>query len=220
MFLCKFLLFSVWFCFVQAYPANTDQVLSKSDDSNKYNEKISDIFDIPNYATNEPTIITNCDNVICISYSLCINDKVVNNGSQLFDWRLSPRTTGRIPGELVECDDMEVPCCADKAIKDLHPPAPDHDHNEYNSTEDHEEGDNKFVKSTQKCGYSKFTSSQKTSAEQMRPNESPWMVAIFFLLPTGKLQYLGSGSLIHESVILTVAHLLLKFTPEQLVIRA
>ncbi|XP_031617489.1 ovochymase-1-like [Contarinia nasturtii] len=49
-------------------------------------------------------------------------------------------------------------------------------------------------------------------------NSHGWLQ--YFLDCHRELQYLGGGSLIHESVILTVAHLLLKFTPEQLVIRA
>ncbi|XP_031633672.1 phenoloxidase-activating factor 2-like [Contarinia nasturtii] len=236
MFLCKFLLISILFCFAQAYPANTElkrrPLSSKSDDSNETsvdNEKLSEIFNIPDIATNEPTNITNCDNIICIAYSLCINDKVVNNGTELIDWRLSSRISPKkfLPGEFVECDDMEVPCCADEAIKDLHQPPPDkngpNDQTEYDDddddVDDDDDDDNKFM-TIQKCGYGQFISSRIISGDDMRPNEFPWMVGIFFRLPSGKLRYLGGGSLIHESVILTAAHLLLKFKPEQLVIRA
>ncbi|XP_031619232.1 phenoloxidase-activating factor 2-like [Contarinia nasturtii] len=234
MFLCKLLFFSVFFCFVQSYPANTKQMpsplSSKSDDSNETSldnndEKISEIFNIPDSATNEPTNITNCDNVICIAYSMCIDDKVVNNSTELFDWRESSRNSTEkfLPGELVKCDNMEVPCCADEAIQNLNQPAPDNNtqnnQNEYDSIEDYDGDDNTFM-TIQKCGYGKFISSRVVSGNEMRPNEFPWMVGIFFRLPTDKLRYVGGGSLIHESVILTAAHLLLQFTPEQLVIRA
>ncbi|XP_031622762.1 phenoloxidase-activating factor 2-like [Contarinia nasturtii] len=103
-------------------------------------------------------------------------------------------------------------------MRDLHQPVPANKQNNQ-SENDSTEGKTKFV-TTQKCGYGKFRSFRTITGEEMRLNEFPWMVAIFSRSSMGKLEYLGGGSLIHESVILTAAHLLLKFSPEQLVIRA
>lgn len=240
----KYLLFFyALLCLSQAYPAVTKKehhslssVLDESDESNAdYNEKMSKIFDLPNYQSNGPTIITNCENVICIDYSLCFDDKVLTNGTQLFDWRLSPRVSSEEmakKGKILVCEDMEVPCCADEAMKHVNETSQEKGPTRYDPTEVekdeddddeedivHAKDDNKVL-NIQKCGYGKSTSSRMYSGDEMQPNEYPWLVGVFFRLPTDKLRYLGGGSLIHESVILTAAHLLLEFTPEQLVVRA
>ncbi|XP_055301761.1 phenoloxidase-activating factor 2-like [Sitodiplosis mosellana] len=148
---------------------------------------------------------------------LCINDMVVTNGTELFEWRIS---------EKLVCGNLEMPCCADDAMKYLHSASNEDQSEEIDSSEDHEDENEVTDEGTAlnegKCGYRKQqnTATRIIDGDEAQPNEYPWVVGIFFRLSSGNLRYIGGGSLIHESVIMTAAHFLLQLTPEQLVIRA
>lgn len=249
--------FCVLIVAAKSFPSkNTDtlnDLIAKKDASeeyNDYNDKIVDIFDIP--VDDDPRInLEHCENIMCMPYYLCINDMVVNNGTELFEWRISTRMT--VAKSDMVCGSMEMPCCADEAIKNLHQDADStteqqevNQNDEVNSVDEQFEnssdeiqradasteeidydGENDVasentVQSINKCGYRKHrkTSTRIIDGDEAEPNEFPWMVGLFLRLPTGNLRYIGGGSLIHGSVILSAAHLFRRIVPENLVVRA
>lgn len=213
------------------------------DQSDDYVEKMADIFDLP-VKKDHQVVLENCENVMCMPHYLCINDMVMTNGFELFEWRISDRSNVEKKAEKLVCGNMEMPCCADDAMKNLHQTQSEEDEtgrttsnedgkkNKNEDEETHDQGENEDENEVindddtplknQKCGYRKQqnTATRIIGGTEAQPNEFPWVVGIFLKLSTGDLRYIGGGSLIHESVILTAAHLLQNFIPEKLVIRA
>lgn len=204
--------------------------LIESDKSDDYKETMIDIF-AESVENDERINLDECVNIVCIEHYLCVDDIVVTNGSDLIEWKTAMRSN---PSEsddtLTICEDMEVPCCADQAMKILN-----NDNNENSdevtkssANDINPEDDSSETEPSQKCGYRyhsrknhrKIVTKITADGEEAKPNEFPWMVGIFVRLSPEELSYLGGGSLIHTSVILTAAHLLDNIPPKSLVIRA
>lgn len=186
------------------------------DKSDDYEEKMAEIFGF-SLENDSRVNLENCQNIICMPHYLCINDMVVTNGTELFEWRIS---------EKMVCGDFEMPCCADAAMRDFQKDS-NEDQSKEIAVDDDDEDKNDVtnggkVLNDGKCGYRKQqnTAHRIIDGDEAQPNEFPWLISIFFRLPSGNLRYIGGGSLIHESVVMTAAHFLLHLTPEQLVIRA
>lgn len=213
-----------------AYPLSLSDRLKiksseKDDKSDDYVDRMIDIFGLP--LENDGHInLENCKNVMCMPHYLCINDMVVTNGTELFEWRISLRSNMEKRAVNLVCGDMEMPCCADEAMKNLHTTTTEGDQSS-TSEEDYVD-ENEVINAGQsegKCGFRLQQNQNPTSAriingDEAQPNEFPWVVGVFLRLKTEHLRYVGGGSLIHESAVLTAAHLLLQYRPEELVIRA
>lgn len=240
-----FILCSI-FSIAQAIPLKIPKQLSSKtaelqEPNDDYVEKMAEIFGLP-ITGDDRVNLDNCENIICMPYYLCIDDMVVTNGTELLEWRISTRMDGQKvkKADQLMCNHMEMPCCADEGLKndpeatlrdneniDEIRGSPEVDYDPKNEIENENEFENEFV-SMKKCGYRnrQKTATRIVGGDEAQQNEFPWMVAIFSQLPTGSLRYIGGGSLIHESVILTAAHLLLdpkqmviRFIPEQLTVR-
>lgn len=206
-----------------------------SETSDDYNEKMAGIFEIP--LDDRRVNLDNCTNIMCMPHYLCINDMVVTNGTELFEWRISMRINDDKAN--IVCADMEMPCCADQAMKQLHQTKPkdevkaetmndDNDNNNDNSNDYDDEvpkDAENTISNVIRCGYRNDGHHQNPSTriidgDDALPNEFPWMVGLFMRLPNDDLRYIGGGSLIHKSVIMTAAHLIRRIVPEKLVVRA
>lgn len=225
MFLSKICVISALFCLAVTHPADISKRVDFSEESADYEEKISDYFHFNPVEKERRVNLENCNQIICMPHHMCLEDMVVINGTELFEWRISTRTI--IEAEKLVCGYMEVPCCSSILSNG----------DQSNSSEDYDEED-KFSnddtnQNNEICGYRKQQNTELSTriinGKEAEPNEFPWMVGIFERLSTGNLGYIGGGSLIHESVILTAAHKLLRYSPdhklsryspEQLVIRA
>lgn len=234
-----FLLFWMLYA-VAAYPSRRrSDILKKwlstrmdesSETSEDYSEKMAELFDIP-LPENSRKILKNCQNILCMPYYLCINDMVVTNGTELFELRIGSRS-GINNGPDMVCGHMEMPCCADEAIKYLHQnPANEtqSDHtgetmepDDYEENKVEEEDNVNIISPVTKCGYGKRqnTATRIINGDEAHPNEFPWILGLFIRLKSGNLRYLGGASLIHESVIMTAAHLVADLKPKNLVVRA
>lgn len=205
---------------------NTDEIVIDSD----YEEKMLKIFNIP--TVDRRIHLDNCTNIMCMPHYLCINDMVVTNGTELIEQRISDRMD--VDKSNIICDDMEMPCCADQAMKQLHQPKQQNDETNNEATNDDTDDDynneintnvENMTSNVVRCGYRNERylnepSDRIVDGDDAEPNEFPWMVAIFKRLPNNDLRYIGGGSIIHRSVILTAAHLVRRIMPENLVIRA
>lgn len=166
--------------------------------------------------------LTGCSNIMCVPYYLCIGNMVILNGTDLFEWRME--TTPYRPNydENNACSDTELPCCADNIYSVLRNSEDDINNipefiSQYFNKEQNING------IVGQCGY-QFHQNRKISARAVQgadtiPMEFPWMVGVFTRMQTGKLQYIGGASIIHKNVILSAAHFLYNFKPEELVIR-
>lgn len=204
----------------------------------EYVEKMADLFDLPLDPVDRPRRRKNleyCKNVMCMPHYLCINDQIVTNGSELLESRLSLRINGDQTN--IVCEDMEMPCCADEAMANLHQPeSPIDDTNTPNGTVDKKNSnnnDNSYGNNENKnqnlhrCGYQSLAESNVAQmstrildGDESLPNEFPWMIGLFLHLDSDNLRFLGGGSLIHRSVILTAAHLLQTIPVDNLIVRA
>lgn len=175
----------------------------------RYDDKIADIFEIPVPETSE--VIRKCTNVVCIHFSLCVNDLVLSDGTDLFEPRflkrsdLDPETNG------IVCDDFEIPCCADQAITETEREQGDElpKNPEIIGDYDLDYGSNESVP---KCG--------AIIGNNLGETKHPWIVSLYLRSSTDQLQYIGGGSLIQSSVILTAAHVIMGIQPDMLIIRA
>lgn len=207
---------------------NLKMDLIESDKSDDYKETMIDIFDEP-IESDKRINLDKCVNIVCIEHYLCVDDIVITNGSDLIEWKIAMRSNPS-DDELTICEDMEVPCCADQAMKTLNDDNQDSDEVTESSGNDidPEHDSSETGSNSQKCGYRyqsrkndrKIVTKITVDGEEAKPNEFPWMVGIFVRLSYDELSYLGGGSLIHPSVILTAAHLLDNIPPKNLVIRA
>lgn len=221
-------------CTVRAFPSKeTDDENDETDgQSEDYNDRIADIFDTP-LNEDQQMDLENCVNIICVPHYLCLNNMVVNDGTELFELRISTRMIVDKSDKLDKiCGHLELPCCADEAMKKLHQNEVI-DQDESNETDNYTDSsdENEIPTSNEerentvkKCGYREKTetSTRIIDGDEANPNEFPWMVGIFMQLENGNLRYIGGGSLIHSTVILTAAHILKRSNavPENLVIRA
>lgn len=219
----------------KAYPARPSDAVKKllsrmgasQEHSDDYDEKMANIFDIP-LNDDRRVNLENCQNIICMPHYLCIDDLVVTNGTELFELRISTRTNVGAKHEQLVCKHMEMPCCADAAITGMHVNHAIDNQNDQSQTltDEIDYNDENAVEPNgpvvKKCGHrnKKNTSTRIIGGDEVQPNEFPWMVGVFYRMRSGDLRYIGGASLIHESVILTAAHLVERFTPDQLVIRA
>lgn len=179
-------------------------------------DQIADIFEIPVPETSE--VIKKCTNIVCMHYTLCVDDTVLTDGSDLFELRLSMRSDIDPAANRIVCDDFEMPCCADQALteaerkqEDEIPKIPktiddiDADHDlDYGSDE-----------SISKCGH--------MIGDNLEKKEHQWIVNLYLRSPMNPFEhYIGSGSLIQPAVILTAAHGITTrmIQPEMLVVRA
>lgn len=189
-----------------------------------------------------------CKNIVCMPHYLCINDQIITNGSELLESRLSLRINGDADGDddddnqtpNIVCNDMEMPCCADDAMANLNQPdsqrntaaddeIDDDQKNSNNVIDDDGASRNKnFHSPLLRCGYRPLAESNGHSqmaarildSDESQPNEFPWMIGLFLRLDNDNLRFIGGGSLIHPSVILTVAHLIQSHPVENLIVRA
>lgn len=227
----------IWFA--QAYPSNSSDPksnsspsISESDEQNDdYADKMADIFNIP-LDDNQRINLENCKEIICMPHYLCLNDVIVTNGTELFELRISVGI--KVDRNDIVCDNMEMPCCADEAMKMMKQDQSadetrnnDDNANDDTSTEEDyndENNTNNVIPTGIKCGYrnngQKQTATRIIDGDDAQPNEFPWMVAIFRRLSNEDLRYIGGGSLIHGSVIVTAAHLVRRIDPANLVVRA
>lgn len=223
----------VLICLTQAFPSNSSATASNASPStadseeqnDDYADKMAEIFNIP-LADDHRINLENCVEIICMPHYLCLNDVVVTNGTELFELRISVRM--KVDKADIVCGHMEMPCCADEAMKILNQDQPADETRNADTTdeEDYNDGNNanNVIPTGNKCGY-RNNGQQKTATriidgDDAQPNEFPWMVAIFRQLPNENLRYIGGGSLIHGSVIVTAAHLIRHIMPENLVVRA
>lgn len=205
---------------------DSDKLYEPSPD---YNDKITEIFGIP-MESDEPTQLTGCANVVCVPYYLCINDVVVVNGTDLFEWRLSGSQKYDHNRDNMLCDDMEMPCCADNVYAAIVNAVNDPNNVAEFVQQMHVSplpADETRPKIGQ-CGFQfngkppshRRLTARALNGETTEPMEFPWMVGIFKRTSTGKLLYLGGGSIIHSHIILTAAHFLVRVKKEDMVIRA
>lgn len=199
------------------------------DDSNE--TQLTDIFDIPQ-SHNPQLILENCSNVVCVPHFLCINDSIVSNGTDLFEWRISERIDWNNGENVLLCEDMEIPCCADDVSNNVN--SIDGKEAENSSNDDpnvitSEGVTNNNENSEQnlfKCGFrnrnkNDGTTTRIINGDEAHPSEFPWMVGLFTIKSPNELLYLGGGSLIHPSVVLSAAHLVMRnIVPEQLIVHA
>lgn len=149
----------------------------------------------------------------------------------------------------IVCSDMEMPCCADDAMAKLNQAESQNaataaaemtdetvdKKNNNNGIEGNDGDDNRDVTNENKyansnvpqCGYRPLAESNGPQmatrildGDESQPNEFPWMIGLFVRLDNDNLRFLGGGSLIHRSVILTVAHLIQNHPVENLIVRA
>lgn len=196
-----------------AAPSQTSKTKSKNiqkkiEVNNEYNEHIADIFEIPVPEISET--IKRCTNIVCIHYTLCLDDIVLNDGTDLFELRLALRNNINPAANRIVCADFEMPCCADQAIAKV----------------DHKQGDEipKNPKIIDDAHLDVDYDLDYDSNESV-PNCGAMignnLVSIYLRSSMDQLQYIGRGSLIQPSVILTVAHIISsQIQPEMLVIRA
>ncbi|XP_028171343.1 phenoloxidase-activating factor 2-like isoform X1 [Ostrinia furnacalis] len=78
--------------------------------------------------------------------------------------------------------------------------------------------------SVEKCGVqkrAKVSNFHKTMTDEAEPGEFPWAVNLMIvnniLATAAKYKYVGTGSLIHERVVLTAAHVLFGKNPDNLI---
>lgn len=227
--------------------------------SDEYVEKMSDIFDLPlgaDLRLRRRKNLGYCKNIVCMPHYLCINDQIITNGSELLESRLSLRINGDGGGgdgdgdsddddqtSNVVCNDMEMPCCADDAMANLHQPDSQVDtatnaiddetvdqknsNNVVDGNGDSTNGKKKLKAPLLRCGYRPLAESNGPQmaarildGDESQPNEFPWMIGLFLRLDGDNLRFIGGGSLIHHSVILTVAHLIQNHPVENLIVRA
>lgn len=241
MLLTKISVISTILHLTMAYPSPPSKRISTRIDESKeqsddYFEKMADIFNLPQQIDGQENL-ENCENIRCMPHYLCINDMVVTNGTELFEWRIAVRLAAEKRPDKIVCGLMEMPCCADEAIRNLHQATAEGEDEDDKEIDEEEKDQSKTPKeyvdedekvnhntplNVQKCGYHKqqSTTIRIIAGNEAQANEFPWVIAIFLRLSNGNLQYIGGGSLIHESIILTVGHKLQSLTPEQLVIRA
>lgn len=219
---------------VQKSSESKEQNTNENETNDDYDAKMADIFDIP--LDDRRVNLDNCTNIMCMPHYLCINDMVVTNGTELFEWRISMRINDAKPN--IVCGDLEMPCCADQAMKNLHQiqsnesakteiMSGDNTNNDKTS-DDYEENtkdDENTISNVIRCGERnegnhEHPSTRIIDGDDALPNEFPWMVGLFMRLPNNDLRYIGGGSLIHKSVIMTAAHLIRRIVPEKLVVRA
>lgn len=206
-------------------PSETNEIPDETEVSQDYIDRMTEIFQIPLPDTRAN--LEKCVNIVCMPFTLCINDVVVTNGTDLFEWRISLRIHVDQEADMILCDDFEMPCCADEALKQMKsdPLQPKEDnlmHHDQNVDDDYDDEDSseEFIP---KCGLrfpSKKPVSRIGNGKEVEEDEHPWTVSLYLRLSSDELRYLGGGSLIHSSVILTAAHLLLQIVPEQLIVRA
>lgn len=205
-----------------AYPDS----LNDSDDEYASNlrDRIFELFDI--IETAQPDGPTVCANIMCVPESLCVNDMVVENSGGLLDWRMLTKSYESHDAN-IGCNKTELLCCADSLRKHRIPqmvrPTFEKVFFEQVQNMDDEQIIGRSTVGT--CGH-QFHLNQKINTQATRgpamdvePMELPWMVDILQRMDNGRLQYIGSGSIIHKHVILTAAHLLYRRQSEELVIR-
>lgn len=209
-----------------------------------YNDKMAEIFDVP--LDDNPARLNKCAHVICVPYYLCINNAVVINGTDLFEWRTSGTESAGQPLDRNQasllCDDLEMPCCADNVYASIVDPA-----NEPSDEADIVAEVNGLptappsppsppspqparfapAPSIGQCGVQfnrapvrRRMFARAIQGETTEPMEFPWVVGIFKRSPAGKLVYLGGGSIIHTNAVLTAAHFLVPLHAGDLLIRA
>lgn len=199
------------------------------DPSEDYEEKVAGIFGnegVVPVSEDARERLDSCTHVVCVPYFLCINEVVIANSTSAFEWRSITNEDKDII-----CDDLEVPCCADKvkaaAISSVDDPNNVDEMVEHTDTEQID--DLTIVPSIGQCGFQfngryplyRRLIARAVQSETAQPMEFPWMVGIFKRLNNGRLQYLGGGSIIHSYIVLTAAHFLVhRVRPDQLVIRA
>lgn len=171
---------------------------SKKQSTRKVNQ-IDDDRTSNSFDETEETL-DNCKKIVCVHYSLCVNGMVLNDGTDLFELRSSATNEIDPNKNSILCGDFEVLCCADEALEES-------------------------VESQQKCGYEFASRKSKperriVGGDDVEENEHPWAISLYSKRPNDQLQYIGGGSLIHPSVILTAAHLVVEMMPELLVARA
>lgn len=206
--------------------------------SEEYVDKMSDIFELPLNVGHRREKLENCKNILCVPHYLCINDQIITNGTELLESRLSLRIV--VDQTNIVCNDMEMPCCADDAMENLNQPESQNDTKTTTATAeavDESFGEKKDEKNVDavdgrnnlinlnRCGVRPSIKQQQTSArilngDEAYPNEFPWIVGLFLRLDNDNLRYIGGGSLIHRSVILTAAHLVRQIPVGKLIVRA
>lgn len=210
-------------CCVRSFPSDglekepAQQIPNSAEHSDDYIAKMADIFELP--LEDDRANLVGCVNIMCMPHYLCINDIVVTNGTELVEFRIAPR----LSLDEIVCGDMEMPCCADQAIKNLHEviALEQNDQPEDGKSDDYDQAEN-TISNQMKCGYRTegHPATRIIDGNEAQPNEFPWMIGLFLRLRSGNLRYIGGGSLIHSSVILTAAHSLRRIIPENLVVRA
>lgn len=204
-----------------------------NDQPDDYSDKLSDLFDEPNdanYDNDEPVA---CSNVVCVPYYLCNNGMIVMNGTDTFEWRMSgTKHPYRAGVKRMLCEEMEMPCCADNVhaalLNSVNEP---NEIAEFVDNDDMDQRQPVEMKATiGRCGYqfhqhgrdkqNRKLIARAVQGENSELKEFPWMVGVFRRMDSGKLQYIGGGSIIHSSVVLTAAHHLHNIRAEKLVIRA
>lgn len=226
-------------------PIETNNIPNHTDGIDQdYIDKITAIFG--DSTPKQSTTLKNCKKIVCISYTLCLNSSVITNGTDLFDWRMLSAPENH-EGSLVCNDAMDMLCCTDEALAKMQEDSgeiPFVSGEDENNDDDAEiEYVDKDISSTSgkdkspnatdtsddefipKCGYQYLPLANRISTrilngENVAENEQPWTVSLYRRVASDELHYIGGGSLIHESVILTAAHLLIKMVPESLVVRA
>lgn len=211
-------------------PTNFDE----DEPDQEYIDKMAETFQIPLADTRDN--LDNCENIVCMPYTLCINDIVITNGTDLIEWRLSMRLPVDKEMDVIVCDDLEMPCCADEALRKI---KQNNNKNETKPAEETEEDEMHQdqgasigvseeeieMSSVPKCGYRlaskmEIPITRIVNGEISQEYEHPWVVSLYHRLPSNHLRYIGGGSIIHPSVILTAAHLLPRNMPKRLVVRA
>lgn len=226
------------FCIISAYASFGHASPGHFDEDHQideYDEKIDDIFDDANDSfegVDMNNVEAACSNIVCVPFFLCNDGQIVMNGTDTFEWRMSGRKTYPSTTKVIICDDMEMPCCADNVhaalLNSVNEP------NDIAEFVDSDDGDQHRVVEMRatigRCGYQFHQYSyvkqnnkliaRAVQGEDTELKEFPWMVGIFKRMKSGKLLYLGGGSIIHSSIVLTAAHYLQNIRSEVLVVRA
>lgn len=204
------------------------------DPTDEYDDKMSHIFG-ENGAIkvdeDAKARLDSCNHVVCAPYYLCNNSAVVTNDTDSVEWRsATPGHNADDDEDVLVCDNLEVPCCADKLISA--PLSIAINPNNLGEMVEHSDAEPfdemAIVPSIGQCGFQlndRYSMYRRLIARGVRgetaePMEFPWMVGIFKRMNNGRLQYLGGGAIIHSNVVVTAAHFLFRLQPDQIVIRA
>ncbi|XP_039762326.1 phenoloxidase-activating factor 2-like isoform X2 [Pararge aegeria] len=196
--------------------------------SNKFNDEVSLTPSMKNNCTTEEGV-----SGVCVLYYLCDANtrSVITDGSSILDERFgSPKSCNSYLEVCCELKDRIAVKVISTQNEQFHSSSSPPGFSAVSDEVQHSAPPKKFARN-EECGWNRpdlfvfRTASQQVADGVIFSNygEFPWMVALLKKSNTNvwvQNDYIGGGSIIHPSVVITVNHKLLQVTPEELKCRA